>query len=362
MQYRKLGKSGTAVSSLALGTMYFGDETPEREAFGIMDAFVEAGGSLIDTANVYVKGQAEQLVGQWIASRPREVIDRIVLASKGRSSMGTDVNDKGSSRRHLHRALDASLKRLCVDTIDLYQLHAWDPLTPVEETLSFLDDAIRAGKIHYIGLSNFTGWQLQLMVSTAKSMGVQVPISLQQQYSLLSRESEWEVIPATLHNEMSLLPWSPLAGGFLAGKYTRGSQPASSTRAGSEKPLYQWTSADYAHSDRNWATIEAVVQIGKDLDVTPAQVALSWLRDRPGVAAPIFGARTMAHLKDALGAVDLTLSAEATAALDEVSATVTGGYPYGAFGSGQRARSLDPSDPGLGSVVGKGSLHPLGRG
>jgi aryl-alcohol dehydrogenase (NADP+) len=361
MEYRILGKSGMAVSSLALGTMYFGDETPEQEALSIIDAFVEGGGSLIDTANVYVKGKAEQVVGQWIASRPRDIVDRIVLASKGRSPMGSGLNDVGSSRRHLHRALDASLKRLNVETIDLYQLHAWDPLTPVEETLSFLDDAVHAGKIHYVGLSNFTGWQLQLMVSTAKAMGVQVPVSLQQQYSLLSRESEWEMVPAALHNEMSLLPWSPLAGGFLAGKYTRGDKPASQTRAGSEKQLYQWVSAEYAESDRNWATIDAVIQIAKDLGATPAQVSLSWLRNRPGVTAPIFGARTLAHLKDALGAADLTLSPDATSALDEVSAPTPGGYPYGAFGTGQRARSVNPTDPGLGGVVGKGSEQPLGH-
>jgi aryl-alcohol dehydrogenase-like predicted oxidoreductase len=132
------------------------------------------------------------------------------------------VNDAGLSRRHLQRALDTSLQRLGVEVIDLYQLHSWDPLTPVEETLTFLDDAVRAGKIHYVGLSNFTGWQLQLLISTAKTMGLQVPVSLQQQYSLLSRESEWEVIPAALHNQVGLLPWSPLAGGFLAGKYKRG--------------------------------------------------------------------------------------------------------------------------------------------
>jgi len=361
MQYRKLGKSGMAISSLALGTMYFGDETPEQEALSIIDAFVEAGGTLIDTANVYVKGKAEQVVGQWFATRPQDIVERIVLASKGRSPMGPGLNDVGASRRHLHRALDASLKRLNVETIDLYQLHAWDPLTPVEETLSFLNDAVHAGKIHYVGLSNFTGWQLQLMMSTAKAMGVQAPVSLQQQYSLLSRESEWEAIPAAMHNEMSVLPWSPLAGGFLAGKYSRGDKPASQTRAGSGKALYQWTSAEYAESDRNWDTIKAVVKIAKDIGATPAQVSLSWLRNRPGVAAPIFGARTMAHLKDALGAADMTLSAEATSALDEVSAPTPGGYPYGAFGRGQRARSLNPEDPGLGGVVGKGSDHPLGR-
>ena len=192
-------------------------------------------------------------------------------------------------------------------------------------------------------------------------MGFQLPVSLQQQYSLLSRESEWEVIPATLHNGMGLLPWSPLAGGFLAGKYTRGGKPTADTRAGSNKPLYQWISAEYAESDRNWATIDTVVRIAKGIGAKPAQVALSWLLDRPGVTAPIVGARTLQHITDALGAAELALDPEATAALEKVSAPTPGGYPYGAFGKGQRERSLETSAQALKSVVGSGSAHPLGR-
>lgn len=361
MKYRKLGSTGMVISSLGLGTMYFGDETPESDAFAILDAFVEGGGNLIDTADVYAKGMSEQVVGRWLKERPSEIVDRVVLATKGRGGTGPDVNDVGLSRRHLHRALDASRQRLGVDTIDLYQLHAWDPHTPVEETLSFLDDAVRAGKILYVGLSNFTGWQLQLMISTARAMGVSLPVSLQQQYSLLSRESEWEVIPAALHNEIGVLPWSPLAGGFLSGKYQRGGKPGSATRAGSNKPLYQWTSAEYAKSDQNWDIIDAVVQIAKDLNATPSQVALSWLANRPSVAAPIIGARTVQQLTDALGSVDLTLDADATAKLSELSVPKCGCYPYGAFGVGQRKRSLESSVHGVVSVVSGGSEHPLGR-
>ena len=361
MQYRTLGNSGTAVSKLALGTMYFGSENTEEEAFALLDAFLEAGGNLIDTADVYVGGQAEEIVGRWLASRPSQVTDRVVLATKGRFG-GPDVNDHGLSRRHLHRALDASLRRLGVDTIDLYQMHASDPHTPIEETLSFLDDARRAGKIHYAGLSNFTGWQLQLTVSTAKAMGVQAPLTLQQQYSLLSRESEWEVVPAALHNNLGLLPWSPLAGGFLTGKYQRGSGPAPDTRAGSEKDLYQWVSAEYAAPDRNWATIDEVIRIAKQSGATPAQVALSWLADRPGVTAPIFGARTLKHLNDNLGAADLALDQEATAALDEASTPPCGGYPYGAFGTTQRDRWLsNDGTQAPGPLLEGGSDHPLGR-
>ncbi|WP_455929554.1 aldo/keto reductase [Pseudomonas fluorescens] len=361
MKYRRLGNTGMVVSTLGLGTMYFGDQTTEKDAFAILDAYVEAGGNLIDTANVYAGGVAEQVVGRWIANRPEEVTGRVVLATKARFGTGPDVNDVGLSRRHLQRALDKSLKQLNVDRIDLYQMHGWDPLTPVEETLAFLDEAVRSGKVSYIGLSNFTGWQLQLMISTAKAMGVHLPVTLQGQYSLLSREIEWEVIPAVLHNGIGLLPWSPLAGGFLTGKYKRGGKPDSDTRAGSDNKLYQWTSAEYADSDRNWATIDKLVEIAKAMGVPPSQVALSWLSNRPGVTAPIVGARTLKHLADNLGAAELVLSSDATSALDDVSAPVSGGYPYGAFGVGQRARAVDSSAQALGALVGKGSQHPLGQ-
>jgi len=169
MHYRKLGSSGVSVSTLTLGTMGFGTETPEDEAFAILDAFLEAGGNMIDTADVYGGGASEELLGRWRASRP-DATSRLVVATKARFGTGTDVNDAGTSRAHLHRALNTSLRRLGVEAIDLYQMHGWDPLTPVEETLSFLDSAVRAGKIHYVGLSNFTGWQLQLTLSTARAM------------------------------------------------------------------------------------------------------------------------------------------------------------------------------------------------
>ncbi len=361
MKHTKLGNTGIAISKLGLGTMYFGDETSQEEAFAIMDGYVEAGGNLIDTANVYVGGVAEQIVGRWFAARSKDVTDRVILATKGRSGRSEDPNAMGLSRRHLHRALDASLKRLGVEIVDLYQLHASDMHTPVEETLAFLDEAVRAGKIHYFGLSNFTGWQLQLFASTAKAMGIQIPASLQQQYSLLSRENEWEVIPAALYNNVSILPWSPLAGGFLAGKYQRGGKPAAKTRAGSDKALYQWTSEEYADSDRNWATIDTVVRIAKEYGATPSQVALSWIGNRPGVAAPIFGARTLEQLTDNLGSADLILDETATVTLEEVSRPVPGGYPYGAFGAGQRNRDLKDGVPAPGLPVAGGSQHPLGR-
>lgn len=360
MEYRTLGNTGIAVSRIALGTMYFGSETSEEDAFKVIDAFLDAGGNLIDTSNVYVGGLTEEIIGRWFASRPAEVTERVVLATKGRFSADPDINAIGSSRRALGRSLDRSLRRLQRDSVDLYQLHAWDPITPVEETLSFLDSAVRAGKVRYVGLSNFTGWQLQLMVSTARQMGVQIPVTLQQQYSLLSRESEWEVVPAALHNGIGLLPWSPLAGGFLTGKYQRGGTPAADTRAGSEKPLYQWVSAEYAASDRNWDTIDTVIRVAREIGVAPAQVAIAWLADKSAVTAPIIGACTVKQLEDNLGAAELHLDADSTAALDAVSEPQPGGYPYGAFGSGQRSRSLDGTAAEQ-VLVGQGSDAPLGH-
>jgi len=347
MKYRKLGNSGLSVSSLILGTMGFGTETPEEEAFAILDAFLEAGGNMIDTADVYGGGASEELLGRWRASRPDKT-SRLVVATKARFGTGADLNDAGTSRPHLHRALNTSLRRLGVEAIDLYQMHGWDPLTPVEETLSFLDAAAHAGKIHYVGLSNFTGWQLQLVLSTARAMGLQVPITLQLQYSLVCRENEYEVIPAALHNEIGLLPWSPLAGGFLSGKYSRDNDLHSDgTRYGNGNAMFQYIGEKFAGAERNWATVDAVRQIADQIGATPSQVALSWVTNRPAVSATIIGARTMKQLNDNLVAAELQLDAEAISKLDTVSAPTPDEYPYGRFGSLQRERYIDSSEQAL---------------
>jgi aryl-alcohol dehydrogenase-like predicted oxidoreductase len=347
MQYRKLGNSGLSVSNLILGTMGFGTETPEDEAFAILDAFLEAGGNMIDTADVYGGGASEELLGRWRAARP-DATSRLVIATKARFGTGPDVNDVGTSRPHLHRALNTSLKRLGVEAIDLYQMHGWDPLTPVEETLSFLDSAARAGKIHYVGLSNFTGWQLQLMLSTAKAMGLQVPITLQQQYSLACREIEYEVIPAVRHNGISLVPWSPLAGGFLSGKYQRNEGvDKDGTRYGNGNPMLGYIGKQHAASERGWATVDAVRQIADQIGATPSQVALSWVNNRPAVTASIIGARTMEQLRDNLVAAELKLDTGAIEKLDSVSAPSPEDYPYGRFGALQRQRYIDSSEQAL---------------
>ena len=191
MDYRTLGRSGCAVSSLTLGTMTFGKETDEPGSHAQLDAFVEAGGNLVDTADVYTAGASEEIIGRWLAKSAPEKRDAVVLATKGRFPMGDDVNDLGTSRRHLQRALDDSLRRLGVETVDLYQVHSWDPVTPLEETLGTLDDFVRQGKVRYVGLSNYTGWQVQKTVALAREHGWTAPVTLQPQYNLLVRELEW---------------------------------------------------------------------------------------------------------------------------------------------------------------------------
>ncbi|MCW2602318.1 MAG: putative oxidoreductase, aldo/keto reductase family [Pseudonocardiales bacterium] len=350
MKYRNLLGTGTSVSNLALGAMGFGTETPEADAFAILDRFVEADGNLVDTANVYGGGASEEVIGRWFASRPADVTDRVVLATKARFGTGPDVNDVGLSRRNLDRALTASLRRLGREKVDLYQLHGWDALTPIEETLRYLDDAVRAGKVNYIGLSNFTGWQMQLALSTAKALGLQVPVTLQPQYSLVSREIEFEIVPAALHNNIALLPWSPLAAGFLSGKYQKGQTAASDTRAGAGSPMNGYIFGDLASKDRNWATLDAVRSIANKLGATPSQVAYSWVANRPGVTAPIMGAKTLTQLESNLAAADLLLDDESSKLLDDVSAPMPDEYPYGPFGVKQRLRYVDSSDQGIGEL------------
>ena len=341
MEYRTLGRSGCSVSTLALGTMTFGSETDEAGSHAQLDHFVEAGGTLVDTADVYSGGTSEGIIGRWLASRPGDVRDGVVLATKGRFPMGEKPNDVGLSRRHLSRALDDSLRRLGVECIDLYQVHAYDPWTPLDETLGFLDDAVRAGKIHYAGLSNFTGWQLQRAVDVAEHRGLARPVTLQPQYNLLVREIEWEIVPAALANGLGLLPWSPLGGGWLTGKYRRDERPTGATRLG-ENPergveAYDRRSA----SERTWDVVEATQAVADELGTSMAQVALAWLVDRPAVTSVILGARTVEQLDDNLGAADLHLPDDHTRRLTEASDSQPADYPYGGPGNEQRSRRLE---------------------
>ena len=339
MEHRTLGRSGCVVSTLALGTMTFGNETDETGSHAQLDAFVEAGGTLVDTADVYTAGVSEQIIGSWLAARP-DARDQVVLATKGRFPMGAGPNDVGLSRRHLAAALDASLGRLGVERVDLYQVHAYDPVTPMEETLGFLDDAVRAGKVHYVGLSNFTGWQLQRAVDVAEHRHLSVPVTLQPQYNLLAREIEWEIVPAAQANGLGLLPWSPLGGGWLTGKYTRDERPTGATRLG-EDPERGVEAYDKRGSrERTWDVVDAVRSVAEERGSSMAQVALAWLVDRPAVTSVILGARTVAQLDDNLGAADLHLSPEETARLDAASDPGAADYPYGGAGQEQRSRTI----------------------
>jgi aryl-alcohol dehydrogenase-like predicted oxidoreductase len=340
MQHRLLGSSGTAVSSYALGTMTFGAETDETGAHAQLDAFVDAGGTLIDTADVYTAGASETILGSWLARRPAEVTDQVVLATKGRFPTGTGPNDVGLSRRHLSRALEASLRRLGVETVDLYQVHGYDPMTPLEETLRFLDDAVRAGKVLAVGLSNFTGWQVQKAVAVARQLGLAPPVTLQPQYNLLARELEWEVVPSCLDAGLGLLPWSPLGGGWLTGKYRRDARPEGATRLGEDPGRGVEAYDRRAGQQRTWDVLAVLEQVARERSTSQAQVALAWLHDRPGVTSVVLGARTLEQLTQCLGAVDLHLSGEETEALDTVSDPGPADYPYGRIGQGQRTRSL----------------------
>jgi len=339
MDYRTLGRSGCAVSNLCLGTMTFGAETDEAGSHAQLDRFVEAGGTLVDTADVYSSGTSEEIIGRWFADRPADVTERVVLATKGRFPMSAEPNGLGLSTRHLTRALDASLGRLGLEHVDLYQVHAFDAHTPLEETLRTLDGFIRAGKIGYYGFSNFTGWQLTKAVHLAAALNLAPPVTLQPQYSLLVREIEWEIVPAVQDAGMGMLPWSPLGGGWLSGKYKRDERPAEATRLG-DNPQRGMEAWDRRGTTQTWDVIEAVQSVAESRGVSMAEVALAWVTDRPGVTSTILGARTLEQLETNLAAADLHLTAEETARLEEVSRPVVGDYPYGEMGVQQRSRSL----------------------
>jgi aryl-alcohol dehydrogenase-like predicted oxidoreductase len=338
--YRTLGRSGAVVFSHALGTMTFGAEADEETSHAILEAYVAAGGNFLDTADVYSAGASEEILGSWLAANPADA-KQLVLATKARFPMGAGPNDLGTSRRHLRTALEDSLRRLGVEHIDLYQLHAWDPLTPLDETLRFLDDAVRSGKIGYYGFSNFTGWQLTKAVMLAERHGWALPVTLQPQYNLLVRGIEHEIVPAALDAGIGLLPWSPLGGGWLSGKYRRDVPPTGLTRLGEnpERGMEAWKQRNA--SERTWRVLGAVTEIADAHGVSPSQVALAWLGAQPAVTSVILGARSVEQLRDNLGAVTLQLEAAELERLTEVSAPVAEDYPYGAPGVAQRHRNIE---------------------
>ena len=338
MEYRLLGASGLAVSRLCLGTMTFGDETDQAGSFAQLGAFVEGGGTFLDTADIYSPGVSEQIVGAWLADRG-DAREQVVLATKARFQMTPSPNGVGLSRRHLHDALNASLRRLGVESIDLYQLHSWDPLTPVEEYLRFIDHAVSAGKVHYFGLSNFVGWQLSAAAERAASGGWTVPVSLQPQYNLLTRYIELEIVPPCEEYGLGLVPWSPRAGGRLAGKERRGDAPGRHTRLG-DNPSRGMEAYDRRNTDATWAVLDVLSEVAQQSGLTMAQAALAWVADRPQVTSPVIGARTLEQPPGSLAVAGGHLGDAAAQRLTEVSAPSLPDYPYGEMGVDQRDRTL----------------------
>lgn len=318
MLYTHLGRSGLDVSRLCLGTMTFGREADERESHAMLDRFVAAGGNFVDTADVYTTGRSEEVIGSWLAEQNR---DDIVLATKVRFPMGAKPNQRGLGRKHIFAACEASLTRLGTDYIDLYQVHMWDEATPIEETIDALDDLVRSGKVRYLGLSNFAAWQIMKALGLQRAGGLAPFVSVQPLYNLLDRELEWEIVPLALSEGLGIIPWSPLRGGWLSGKFKRGmTAPLAGSRiekAEAEGWSENWS--DYAN-ERTFATLDALHAVAAELGAPPAGIAIAWLLSRPGVTAPILGARSVAQLEASMAAIDIQLSTEQIDRLDKASA------------------------------------------
>ena len=317
MNYRKLGRTGLKVSELCLGTMQFGWTSDEANSFAVMDAFVAAGGNFIDTADVYSRwapgnpgGVSEEIIGRWMKARGNR--GGIVLATKARGRMWDGPNGEGLSRGHLIRACEDSLRRLETDTIDLYQTHAFDADTPIDETLRALDDLVRSGKVRYTGASNYPGWRLSKALWTSDKLGLTRYDSLQPHYSLAHRaEFERELKPLCEEEGVGVIPYSPLAAGFLTGKYRRDSVPASARAEGIRNRYF---------NERGFAILDKLDDVAKARNLTVAQAALAWLLTQPVITAPIIGANSVEQLAESLGAAGVKLSAEEMDALNSVSA------------------------------------------
>ncbi len=333
MRYRRIGDSGLKVSALCLGTMTFGEADAnsfmhkvgcdEATSFAIMDRALDAGINFFDTANVYGNdGLSERVLGSWFQTAGRR--DDVVLATKFRFRMGPGPNSAGASRLHIIRACEDSLRRLQTDRIDLYQIHMQDGDVPEEETLRALDDLVRAGKVLYIGCSNYSAYRLCDSAWIAKTQGLTPFVALQAQYSMVVRDLERELTPACRRHGLGILPWSPLAGGFLTGKYRRGQPPSSGRFGDSDRFRARWKACD---TDRNWEIIEACRAVAAETEASIAQVALAWLLRQPQVTSVIFGARTLRQLEDNLKASAVKLSDAQLTRLNDASAFELG-YPY----------------------------------
>ena len=312
MDYRMLGRTGVQVSELCLGAMMFGGPTDEAASIPIIDAALDAGVNFVDTANVYSRGRSEEVVGAALGANARR--DRVVLASKVHGRMDDDdPNAAGNSRRHIAAQCDASLRRLGTDWIDLYQVHRPSPAVPIDETLRALDDLVHAGKIRYIGFSTFAAWQIVESLYVAKELGCNRVVCEQPPYHLLDRRIERELVPVAQTYGLALIPWSPLASGFLTGKYRRGGQHPDDSR------LARQQGGTREYGEAAFAVLDVVEAIATEKGCTPSQLAVAWCAAQPGVTSPIIGPRTMAQLEDNLGSIAVEITGEDCARLDAVS-------------------------------------------
>ncbi|NKB69077.1 MAG: aldo/keto reductase [Candidatus Latescibacteria bacterium] len=311
MEYRNLGKTGVKVSPVCLGTMTLGREADEAESFAMMDYFVEQGFNFLDTADGYSAGGSEEVVGRWMQERQNR--RDLVVATKVFATMGPGPNDKGLSRLHIQMAVEDSLRRLQTDVIDIYQIHRWDFDTPPQETLEALNDLVRQGKVRYIACSNLSGWQLAQYLYLADAHLYSRFVSLQQVYNVLNRSAELEVLPLCADQGLGVIPYNPLGGGVLIGKYRRGEElPSGSRLAG-----YDTYRDRYLH-DEMFDLVDQFVDAAREMGVTPAQLVLAWVLGDDRITAPIVGARSLEQLQDSLQGAAIELTAEQRAAVPAV--------------------------------------------
>ena len=323
MEYRNLGRTGVQVSALCLGTMMFGGKTGETESMDVIDRALDAGINFLDTANVYSRGHSEEVVGKALKRNGKR--SRIILATKARQRMDDeDPNAEGVSRRHIIEQCEQSLRRLQTDYIDLYQLHRPMSSIPIDETRRALDDLVRAGKVRYIGTSNLAAWQMMESLWVSKELGLNRFVCTQPPYNLMDRRVERELAPMCLTYGIGIIPWAPLAGGFLTGKYKRGEAPP--TEARHAERTFDTTRALF--SDRAFNVVEAIETMGKEKGCSASQIALAWCKIQPSITSPIIGPRTMEQLEDNLGSLTVEFTAEDLSKIDAVAPPGRAVSPY----------------------------------
>jgi aryl-alcohol dehydrogenase-like predicted oxidoreductase len=323
MEYRFFGSTGVKVSEVVMGTQTWGWVADEKTAHEMADRFAAAGGNCFDTANIYNEGVSEKMLGTWLKKKGNR--DDYFITSKVFFPAGEGVNDSGLSRKHILKQVESSLKRLQTDYIDLYQTHCYDYTTGMEETLQAFDDLVRGGKVRYIGISNWSASQLAKALQLALCRGWSPIVSLQAEYSLIVRSSEWELIPLCEQENLAFLAWSPLAGGWMAAKYLRNRKPPENSRVGRQD---RWDDQpEQRDGELTWRVVDALLEVSKEIGKSPAQIALNWILGQSRSIMPILGARTLEQLEENIGCTGWSLNADALERLDEAS-RIPLPYPY----------------------------------